>query len=213
MDLLSATGLAGAAGLNAYIPLLIFGLLARFTDAVTLPSGWQWLADPVLLTVVALLLVVELIADKIPVVDTVNDVIQTAIRPASGGLVFASGLDAYGGTSTVSSGSVFSEPKTWVAIGAGVVIAFIMHALKASARPAVNAGTLGTGAAVMSAAEDTTSVGLSLAAIFVPILAGLAIVVVLGGFALLAYKATTWNNARKRGKGSGLPYEPLDPRS
>lgn len=39
MDLLSATGLAGAAGLNAYIPLLIFGLLARFTDVVSLPTG------------------------------------------------------------------------------------------------------------------------------------------------------------------------------
>lgn len=197
MELFSATGLAGAAGLNAYIPLLIFGLLARFTDFVNLPSGWQWLADPALLAIVAVLLVIELVADKIPVVDSFNDIVQTLIRPASGGLVFASGLESYGAPEQVTDGSVFSQPSTWVAIGAGVVIAFVMHLFKSTARPAVNVGTLGAGTAFVSAAEDTTSAGLSVAAVFIPIVAGLAVVSILVGLGYLAYKALTWRNRRR----------------
>ena len=45
MEVLTGFGLASAAGLNAYIPLLALGLLARFTDLVSLPAGWAWL-DP-----------------------------------------------------------------------------------------------------------------------------------------------------------------------
>ena len=39
VELLTGFGLATAAGLNAYIPLLALGLLARFTDLVTLPHA------------------------------------------------------------------------------------------------------------------------------------------------------------------------------
>ena len=45
MELLTGFGLAAAAGLNAYIPLLALGLLARFTDLVTLPASqicFEW---------------------------------------------------------------------------------------------------------------------------------------------------------------------------
>lgn len=217
MDLLSATGLAGAAGLNAYIPLLIFGFLARFTDFVNLPAGWQWLADPALLAILAVLLVIELVADKIPVVDSFNDVVQTLIRPASGGLVFASGLESYGAPEQATDGSVFSEASTWVAIGAGVVIAFVMHLLKSTARPAVTAGTLGAGTAFVSAAEDTTSAGLAVAAVFVPILAGLVVIVIFAVLGYLAYRTFTWRKRRRERKeaqrqmsAEHYPYPPYD---
>lgn len=45
MELLTGLGLASAAGLNAYIPLLAMGLLARFTNLVNLPHGWVWLEN------------------------------------------------------------------------------------------------------------------------------------------------------------------------
>ena len=38
-EVLTGAGLAAAAGLNAYIPLLAIGLLSRFTDLVSLPPG------------------------------------------------------------------------------------------------------------------------------------------------------------------------------
>jgi uncharacterized membrane protein len=92
MELLTGFGLATAAGLNAYIPLLTLGLLARFTDLVTLPAGWAWLENGWVMAIVAVLLVVEVVADKVPALDSVNDVIQTFVRPTAGGIVFGSGF-------------------------------------------------------------------------------------------------------------------------
>jgi Domain of unknown function (DUF4126) len=57
VELLTGFGLATAAGLNAYIPLLALGLLSRFTDLVTLPHGWAWLENGWVMTIVAVLLV------------------------------------------------------------------------------------------------------------------------------------------------------------
>ena len=84
MELLTGFGLATAAGLNAYIPLLALGLLSRFTDLVTLPHGWTWLENGWVMTIVAVLLVVEVVADKIPALDSINDIIQTFVRPDRG---------------------------------------------------------------------------------------------------------------------------------
>ncbi|MDT5094317.1 MAG: hypothetical protein QOH60_3680 [Mycobacterium sp.] len=69
MELLTGVGLATAAGLNAYIPMLILGLLARFTNDVALPHGWTWLENGWVLAIVAVLLAIEMIADKIPALD------------------------------------------------------------------------------------------------------------------------------------------------
>ena len=91
MELLTGLGLATASGLNAYIPLLALGLLSRFTDLITLPHGWVWLENGWVMGIVAVLLVVEIVADKIPALDSVNDAIQTFVRPTSGGIVFGSG--------------------------------------------------------------------------------------------------------------------------
>src|SRR6476469_6828029 len=93
-QLLTALGLSTAAGLNAYIPMLMLGLLARFTDIVNLPQGWNWLENGWVLLIVAVLLMVEVVADKIPALDTINDSVQTFVRPAAGGIVFGSGTAA-----------------------------------------------------------------------------------------------------------------------
>jgi hypothetical protein len=81
LEALTGTGLAASAGLNAYIPLLSVGLLTRYTDAISLPSEWQWLENPWVLSILGILLTIEFIADKIPAVDHVNDVLQTVVRP------------------------------------------------------------------------------------------------------------------------------------
>ena len=82
LEFLTATGLATSAGLNAYIPLLALGLLDRFTGLVDLPAGWTWLSADASLWILGALLALELVADKIPGVDAVNDVVQTVVRPA-----------------------------------------------------------------------------------------------------------------------------------
>jgi hypothetical protein len=168
LELLTGLGLSASAGLNAWIPLLLVGLLARYTDLVTLPPSWDWLGNGWVLTILAALLAVELVADKIPVVDSVNDVLQMVVRPTSGGLVFAAGSSAE--TVTVSDPDAVFSDRGWVPIVMGVVVALVVHALKAAARPVLNTATAGVGAPLVSTAEDAASVTMSLVAILVPVL-------------------------------------------
>lgn len=166
--LITGLGLAVAAGLNAYIPLLIAGLLIRF-DWVSFGEPYDRLGGTAALIILSVLLAVEVLADKIPAVDSINDVIQTFIRPVSGAILFAgaaSGID--------------TEWSQSLALVLGLVTAAGVHGAKAAARPVINVSTAGVGGPVVSVVEDVFSVGLSLAALLVPLL-----VVVL--FVTLAY--------------------------
>ncbi|MFI6133048.1 DUF4126 domain-containing protein [Micromonospora sp. NPDC051141] len=168
LEVLTGSGLAASAGLNAYIPLMLMGLLARYTDLIELPSGWQWLGNGWVLAILAVLLAVEVVADKVPVVDHVNDMVQTVVRPTAGGLAFGAGSGSE--TVTVSDPDTFFSTHQWVPVVMGVLIALGVHLLKAAARPVVNATTAGFGAPVASTAEDATSVVMSVAAILLPVL-------------------------------------------
>ncbi|MDQ0096223.1 DUF4126 domain-containing protein [Paeniglutamicibacter psychrophenolicus] len=168
MELLTAAGLSSAAGLNAYIPLLVLGLLNRFTSWVALPEGWGWLSNGWALGILAVLLLIEVVADKIPVIDSVNDALQTVVRPASGGLVFASGVGAQT-VAVADPGNTFGT-AAWVPLLIGAGIALVFHLLKSGARPLLNLGTAGVAAPVVSTAEDGTALGLSLLAVVLPVL-------------------------------------------
>ncbi|WDZ85000.1 DUF4126 domain-containing protein [Micromonospora cathayae] len=167
-EVLTGTGLAASAGLNAYIPLLTVGLLARYTDVISLPAGWQWLGDGWVVAILAVLLAVEVVADKVPVVDHVNDMVQTVVRPTAGGLAFGAGASSE--TVTVDDPGQFFSSSDWVPVVVGVVIALGVHLLKSAARPVINATTAGVGAPVASTAEDATSVAMSVVAILLPVL-------------------------------------------
>jgi uncharacterized membrane protein len=169
---LTGMGLSAAAGLNAYIPFLLVALLARFSDIVVLPSGFEWMDSWWAIGVGALLLVTELTLDKIPAVDSINDAVQTFIRPSMGGLMGA----ATAGASTFDE-STWMQEHAWVGVLLGVVISGLVHTGKAAARPVVNAGTLGMGAPVVSTAEDGASVGIALVAVFLPVLVVLVLIV------------------------------------
>jgi uncharacterized protein with PQ loop repeat len=168
LETLTGIGLATSAGLNAYIPLLMIGLLGRFTNLITLPSGWQWLENGWVLSILAVLLAIEMVADKIPVVDHINDVVQTIVRPTAGGLAFGAASGAQ--TVTVDNPGDFFSSNQWVPIVAGILISFVVHSMKAAARPVINATTVGLGAPVASTAEDAFSVAMSFAAILFPFL-------------------------------------------
>ncbi|MBQ1071727.1 DUF4126 domain-containing protein [Micromonospora sp. C31] len=168
LEVLTGSGLAASAGLNAYIPLLTMGLLARYTSLIDLPGGWQWLGNGWVIAILAVLLVVEVVADKVPVVDHVNDVVQTVVRPTAGGLAFGAGSASE--TVTVSDPGSFFSSNEWVPVVTGVLIALGVHLLKSAARPVINATTAGVGAPVASTAEDATSVVMSVVAIILPVL-------------------------------------------
>ena len=174
MELLTGFGLATAAGLNAYIPLLALGLLSRFTDLVTLPHGWAWLENGWVMTIVAALLVVEVVADKIPALDSINDAVQTFVRPTAGGIVFGSGTAAQ--TAAVTDPGAFAHTGQWIPVAIGVVTALVVSLTKSTVRPAANVATAGMAAPVLSTVEDIFSVGLVFAAVLIPVLVLVAVV-------------------------------------
>ncbi|KAB7743492.1 DUF4126 family protein [Nostocoides sp. F2B08] len=183
---LTGMGLSAAAGFNAYIPFLIVALFAKFTDVIVLPSSYAWMESWWAIGFGTILLIAEITLDKIPAIDTLNDTVQTVIRPAMGGVIFAAAQAA----ENIESGPWMQE-NAWVGVVLGVVVALFVHGGKMAARPVVNAATLGAGAPVVSTVEDGASVGLSLIAIFLPIL-------IIAMFGLLVW---TWLWIRRRGRG------------
>ena len=183
LEVLTGSGLAVAAGLNAYIPLLILGLAGRFLDFIELPAGWAWLSNEWVLVILGVLLVIEIVADKIPVVDSINDWLQTIVRPAAGGIAFGTGSAS--ATAVVTDPASFFTSNAWVPVAVGVLLAFATHVTKMASRPALNAVTVGAAAPVVSTVEDISSVILSFLALLLPVLVIFAIGGVVVGFIVL----------------------------
>ncbi|TQJ52136.1 DUF4126 domain-containing protein [Phycicoccus sp. SLBN-51] len=190
---LTGMGLSAAAGLNAYIPFLVVALVARFTDVLTLPATYAWVESWWAIGIGSVLLLSEVVLDKIPAVDSVNDAVQTFIRPAMGGLIFA----ATSAAQQVDS-SAWMADHPWVGIALGVLVSGLVHTGKVAARPVVNLGTGGLGAPVVSTAEDGASVGLSLAALFAPVLCLVALVLLAWVLIAGALKVRRWRRRRGR---------------
>ena len=183
LDLASAFGLSTSAGLNAYIPLLTVAILGRFTPLVQLEEPWAALTSAWIIGLLAVLLAIELLADKIPAIDTVNDVIQTVIRPTAGAILFAS----------TTQSSLHIHPL--LAMGCGVILAGSVHAIKAGGRPVVTATTGGTANPVVSTIEDVVATVTSFIAIVFPSLVlGWIFLVV-----LLAYLIVRRRRLRREG--------------
>jgi uncharacterized membrane protein len=166
MGLLTALGLAIPAGLNAYIPLIAVAVSQK-VGWIDLNAPYDLLGEWWAIALIAVLLVIELVADKVPAVDHVNDVIQTVIRPAAGGLLMVA----------TSPASLQAHPV--LLIVAGVLVAGTVHVAKATTRPAVNTTTAGLGAPVVSVIEDVAAVVTTFVALLAPYL--IAVLVLLIG--------------------------------
>lgn len=172
MDILAAFGLSASAGLNAYIPLLVVSLLARFTDLIKLSDPWSALESWWIIGLLIVLSLVEFFADKFPAVNHVNDIVQSFIRPTAGAILFA------------ASANVITEVHPVISMAAGLLIAGGVHAVKSLAvRPAVTATTAGAGNVPVSILEDVVSTVVSLISVILPVL--VAVVLVLVGILII----------------------------
>ena len=150
-NIISAFGLSASAGLNAYIPLLVVSLLAKYTGLIKLSSPWDAMTSWWVIGTLIFLLVIEILADKIPAVNHVNDIVQSFVRTTAGAIVFA------------ASASYISHVNTVLALIAGLFISGSVHAAKSLAiRPAVTATTGGAANVPVSIAEDLTSAAVSI---------------------------------------------------
>ncbi len=175
--LATGLGLSSSAGLNAWLPLIIYNLGVRFdfigeSDMPVAETITSWES----LAVFTVLLIIEMIVDKVPVLDSFNDIVGTVVRPVAGAALMVASTGELGDTFSPELVQLFS-------IISGGTSAGGVHAVKALSRPLITGSTAGTGNFVVSLLEDILAVGVSLFAIVLPfIILFLAVSVVVLGF-------------------------------
>jgi hypothetical protein len=172
----AAFGLSTSAGLNAYIPMIIVALAARFPSAdpmIHLTEPYDVLSSWWMIGILFVLLIIEMTVDKIPAIDTINDLIHTVVRPTAGAILFA------------ASANVITDLSPVISLGAGLILAGSVHATKATVRPVVTASTVGTGNWLVSIIEDVIATIVSILAILIPIFGLLAFALAMVGIFIL----------------------------
>ena len=141
-----ALGAGWASGFNTYAAILILGG-AQQLGLVALPHDLQVLASPWVLGVTAILFVLNFLADKIPLVDSVNDMLQTVVRVPAGALL------AYGAAGQLS-------PEVAVIAGLlGGTLAAGSHVAKTGTRALINTSPEPFSNIAASLTEDATVFG------------------------------------------------------
>mgnify|MGYP001047754780 CR=1 FL=1 len=164
MNLFSAFGLSTAAGLNAYVPLLAVGLIARYTSLIQLSEPFDLLVHPIVLIVLAVLAILDFIGDKVPAVDHALHAVGMFIAPVAGAILF------------MASNSEAGAVHPMLAAICGLLLAGGAHSVRTAVRPMSTVTTGGVGNPIVSFLEDIASVVLSIVAILLPILAFIAVV-------------------------------------
>lgn len=153
-----------ASGINAWATVLVLGLLARFGGIEGVPAGFE---RTDVLIVMAVLAFIELVADKIPYIDSAWDAVSTFIRPIAGATIGALIAGYSGDFGTVALAAV------------GGVTALLSHLAKSSLRLAINTSPEPVTNLTASAAGDLSLVGvLALAALY-PVAAAIIAAVLL----------------------------------
>lgn len=174
-----------SAGISLYGVLAVLGIAGRL----------EWIQSPTLLQqtwfiiAAVVLFVVELVVDKIAIVDSIWDAVHTVLRPVGGALI--------GG---LAPGQTAPLP---VLLALGAVLALSSHSAKASVRAMVNASPEPISNVVVSTLEDGL-VGMVMAlAIAYPQVALVitAVLAVLSGLVAVVLFRTaraTWRRLRRR---------------
>ena len=149
-------GLSSVAGVRAFLPLVLVGLLARLGFFV-LSAPFGFLDDWVVIGVFAVLALLESGLDKVPALDSVLDYAQTPLRIVAGAILFAAALQE-----GIDVGAI---PE----LAAGGVIAGLVSVLQAILRPAANAASAGVSVSFLSLVEDAVALLGGIIAVFVPL--------------------------------------------
>ncbi|MFI9718716.1 DUF4126 domain-containing protein [Streptomyces sp. NPDC052396] len=168
-----------ASGINAYAVVLLLGLLGRFGVTDQVPHALQ---RPDVLIAAGVLFLCEVVADKIPYVDSVWDAVHLVIRPIAGGVVAALLAGDHGSLSHLAAGAV------------GGITALLSHLVKAGTRMAVNTSPEPASNIVLSLVEDLAVAALVVFALFHPVAAAVIAGTLLGlGIALVVF---LWKRVR-----------------
>jgi Domain of unknown function (DUF4126) len=169
-----------ASGINAYLVVLVLGLIGRFTEVAGIPEG---LTRTDVLVVAAVMYLVELVADKIPYFDSLWDAVSTAIRPTVGAVI---GL-------LIAQDAPTLEQAVLAASGGAA--ALVSHLVKGGLRLIVNTSPEPASNITVSVGEDVAVAGVTTLAVLNPGLAlAIAALLLVTGILLLVL---LWSRVRR----------------
>jgi uncharacterized membrane protein len=157
MDVLTTSGLAAGlaflSGINAYLPLLIVGILARFhiIPGLQLNHEYAFLTNTITLVVLATLTILNFVADKVPGSSAIWNTMHTLLRPIAGALV---------------AGAVGMDHHSLPLLILGAATATLSHMAKMGIRTTASAVTGSAATPVMGMVEDV-GVGIGLILVFI----------------------------------------------
>jgi len=187
-----------ASGINSYLVVLVLGIAERFGSFAQIPDTlgkWEVLAAA------AVMYAFEFVADKVPYVDTVWDVISTLIRPMVGGTV---------GVLIAGDSTAMNE---LIGGSVGGTSALVSHAIKTSTRIAVNTSPEPFTNIAVSIGEDLVVLALVWFAVNHPVAAAVVAMVLLAISLVVLWLA--WRLVRRgwaRFQAWRLRRKGLDPR-
>lgn len=199
MELVPAVLASGwASGVNAYLCVVVLGVLGRFGGIEAVPEA---LTRTDVLVVAAVLYLLEFVTDKIPYVDSLWDAVSTAIRPTAGAVI---GLLLAGDASSLEQA---------VLAASGGAAALVSHLVKGGLRLVVNTSPEPVTNIGVSLGEDVAVAGVATLVVVAPVVAfGIAAALLVIGVILLV---VLWRNVRRgyrryrawreRRTGSGYP--------
>jgi hypothetical protein len=154
-----AFALTTTAGLRGFLALLIASLAAH-AGLIHLNASYAWLGSDGASIVLAIFAVLEILADKIPVVDNALHLLYFVVRPAAAAILVGGTVHAPNQSDLIALMVV------------GALNAFVIHGASAAARAASTASTFGTANTAMSFGEDIAALGGGVLAIALPLVAG-----------------------------------------
>ena len=193
MDALSAAAfgvvLAATAGLRAFLPVFSASLMAWMTD-LPLPDNLAWLERPQTVAIFGMATLLEILGDKIPIVDHALDSVQVLTKPV---------LAALAATPFIYQ----LAPEHSVAIGilVGAPLALGVHSAKATARLGSTATTAGVGNPFLSIVEDVAAVAAIVIGFLAPLLALVLMAVAIFFVARLALRVRRRRREAVRARG------------
>ena len=189
MDLGTAIASSFSAGISMYGVIAALGIAGRL-DVIDSASV---LERPWVIGVAAVLFVVELVVDKVPVADTAWDTIHTALRPAAGAMILGVAPD--------------QDLPVPVAIGLGAALAFTSHSAKSATRVLVNTSPEPVSNVLVSTAEDGLVAGLMALAFANPEIAlAVTLVLVLVAIAVVILAWRVAKRVRRRWRERGFRH-------
>ena len=166
MDFIStlavSMGASWVSGINLYAAVATLGLLGRFAN-LKLPGELDVVTSWWVIAIALLLFVIEFVADKVPVVDSIWDVIHTFIRIPAGAVLAATAFGEFDR----------SVPVIALLLGGGLALS--SHGTKAAARALINTSPEPVSNVVVSLFEDVLAIVTIVLALFLPVVVFLVI--------------------------------------